>query len=179
MSDGLRPDGAHPLLTPRLALREFVPGDGDDLLQCDGDDRVMRYLGAGLTGRTREEVAASLERMREGYAKRPGYGLLHASRRDDGRFVGACGLFPVPEGREIEIAYRLPVACWGRGYATEMARAVVAHGFGTLGLAHIVGLTWPENLASQNVLRKLGFRVRGVEMHYGRDMLVFVAEAPT
>ncbi len=136
----------------------------------------MRYLGAGLRGRSREEVASGLEHMAAGYAERPGYGLLHASRRDDGRFVGACGLFPVPEGREIEIAYRLPFACWGHGYATEMARAVLAHGFGTLGLERVVGLTWPENVASQNVLRKIGMRERGVETHYGRDMLVFVAE---
>lgn len=172
----LRPDAAHPLLTPRLALREFRPGDVDDLLASDGDDRVMRYLGTGLSGRSRDEVAASLARMVDGYARRPGYGLLHASRRDDGRFVGACGLFPIPEGGEIEIAYRLPVACWGQGYATEMARRVLAHGFDTLGLARVVGLTWPENAASQNVLRKLGLRERGVETHYGRDMVVFVAE---
>jgi RimJ/RimL family protein N-acetyltransferase len=173
-----RPDAAHPLLTARLALREFVPGDVDDLVTSDGDDRVMRYLGAGLRGRSREEVAAGLERMTAGYAARPGYGLLHASRRDDGRFVGASGLFPEPEGREIEIAYRLPFDCWGQGYATEMARAVLAHGFDTLGLERVVGLTWPENVASQHVLRKLGMRERGVETHYGRDMLVFVAERP-
>lgn len=174
----LRPDAAHPLTTPRLALREFTPADVDDLLRSDGDDRVMRYLGAGLKGRSRDEVAASLDGMVESYAQRPGYGLLHASRREDGRFVGACGLFPVPEGGEIEIAYRLPRDCWGQGYATEMARAVLAHGFDALGLPRVVGLTWPENVASQNVLRKIGMRERGLETHYGREMLVFVAERP-
>lgn len=171
-----RPDAAHPLVTPRLALREFTTGDVDDLSRSDGDDRVMRYLGAGLRGRTRAEVQDGLARMVEGYAARPGYGLLHASLRETGRFVGACGLFPVPEGREIEIAYRLPFDCWGQGYATEMARAVLAHGFGTLGLDRVVGLTWPQNVASQNVLRKIGMRERGLETHYGRDMRVFVAE---
>jgi RimJ/RimL family protein N-acetyltransferase len=55
---------------------------------------------------------------------------------------------------------------------------VLAHGFDTLGLERVVGLTWPENVASQHVLRKLGMRERGVETHYGRDMLVFVAERP-
>lgn len=174
----LRPDATRPLLTRRLALREFAPDDVDDLLRSDGDDRVMRYLGAGLKGRSRDEVAASLVGVIEGYAQRPGYGLLHASRRDDGRFVGACGLFPVPEGGEIEIAYRLPHDCWGQGFATEMARAVLAHGFGALGLPRIVGVTWPENVASQKVLRKIGMRERGLETHYGRDMLVFAAERP-
>lgn len=168
-----------PLLTPRLALREFTLADVDDLARSDGDDRVMRFLGTGLKGRGRDEVATGLARTIEGYAKRPGYGLLHASRRDDGRYVGACGLFPVPEGEEIEIAYRLPFDCWGRGYATEMARAVLDHGFRTLGLTHIVGLTWPENGASQRVLRKCGMRERGIETHYGRDMRAFVAERPS
>jgi RimJ/RimL family protein N-acetyltransferase len=116
--------------------------------------------------------------MIDGYAKRPGFGLLHASRRDDGTFVGACGLFPVPEGDEIEIAYRLPFDSWGHGYATEMAQAVLDHGFAALGLARIVGLTWPENVASQRVLRKIGMRERGVETRYGRPMQVFVADRP-
>lgn len=174
----LRPDAGHPLLTPRLALREFTTADVDDLLRSDGDARVMRQLGAGLPARSRDEIAETIANTVAGYARRPGYGLLHASRRADGAFVGACGLFPIPEGGEVEIAYRLPVDCWGRGYATEMARAVLAHGFDTLGLDHVVGLTWPENVASQNVLRKIGMRERGLETHYGRPMLVFVADRP-
>jgi ribosomal-protein-alanine N-acetyltransferase len=171
-----RPDAAHPLLTSRLSLREFTPDDAEDLLHSDGDDRVMRFLGAGLKGRSRDEVAAGLARTLEGYAKWPGYGLLHASRRDDGRYVGACGLFPVPEGREVELAYRLPFDCWGQGYATEMARVVLDHGLRSLDLRRVVGLAWPENVASQHVLRKLGMRERGIEARYGRDMQVFVAE---
>ena len=72
-------------------------------------------------------------------AGKPGYGLLHARRRDDDAFVGGCGLYPLQGTGDIEIAYRLPNACWGQGYATEMARAVVAHGLSGLALARIVG----------------------------------------
>ena len=164
------------LVTDRLLLREFTVADVDDLLQTDGDARVMRYLANGLAPRTREEVAAGLGRAAKSYAERPGYGLLHASRRDDGRFVGGCGLFKVPEAEDIEIAYRLPFAWWGNGYATEMAGAVLAHAFATLALDRVIGLTWPENLASQRVLRKIGMREEGTEEHYGRRMQVFVAE---
>jgi RimJ/RimL family protein N-acetyltransferase len=164
------------LVTARLALREFTVSDVDDLLQSDGDARVMRYLANGLAPRTREEVAAGLGRAAKGYAERPGYGLLHASRRDDGRFVGGCGLFKLPDGEDVEIAYRLPLAWWGHGYATEMAGAVLAHAFDTLELRRVIGLTWPENGASQRVLRKIGMREEGVAEHYGRPMQVFVAE---
>ena len=161
------------LRTRRLTLREFMRDDVDDLLRSDGDARVMRYLANGLAPRTRDEVAASLERLCRLYEEKPGYYSLHAS--ESGRFVGACGLFDIPESDGVEIAYRLPFDCWGRGYATEMATVVLQHGFGTLGLERIVGLTWPENTASQRVLEKIGMQRRGVERHYGRDMQVFVA----
>jgi RimJ/RimL family protein N-acetyltransferase len=164
------------LHTRRLALREFTPGDVDDLLRSDGDARVMRYLGNGLAPRSRDEVAASIGRLSNFYRERPGFSLLHAS--EDGRFVGACGLFDIPEGDGVEIAYRLPFDCWGRGYATEMAEAVLAHGFDTLSLSRIVGLTWPENVASQRVLIKIGMQRCGVEQHYGREMHVFAARRP-
>ena len=162
--------------TPRLVLREFTVADVDDLLRSDGDARVMRYLANGLAPRSRAEVAGSLERTQQHYVERPGYGSLHASRKDDGRFVGCCGLFKVPEGDDIEIAYRLPVDCWGEGYATELAGVVLNHGFATLGLSRVLGLTWPENVASQRVLVKLGMRAVGLEVRYRRSMQVYVAE---
>jgi RimJ/RimL family protein N-acetyltransferase len=161
------------LRTRRLALREFTLDDVDDLLRSDGDARVMRYLANGLAPRTRDEVAASIGRLSSLYGERPGYALLHAS--EAGRYVGACGLFDIPEGDDVEIAYRLPFDCWGRGYATEMAAAVLAHGFGMLSLERIIGLTWPDNVASQRVLVKIGMQPRGVERHYGREMNVFAA----
>jgi len=164
-----------PIETPRLVLRHFERGDVDDLFAMDSDDRVMRYLGSGLKGRSRTECEQGIERMVQQAAKRPGYGLLHASLRDGGGFVGGCGLFPVPEGEDIEIAYRLPHARWGQGFATEMARAVLAHGFDNLGLARIVGLTWPENVPSQRVLEKIGMRREPDALHYGRSMQVYAA----
>jgi RimJ/RimL family protein N-acetyltransferase len=168
-----------PLRTTRLVLRAFAPGDGDDLYAMDGDDRVMRYIGSGMAGRTRGETDASLERMVARASAAPGYGLLHASRVADGGFVGGCGLFPIPDGDGIELAYRLHHDCWGQGYATEMARAVLAHGFGTLGLMSVTGLTWPDNVPSQRVLQKIGMRVAGTAVHYGLAMRVFVAERAT
>jgi RimJ/RimL family protein N-acetyltransferase len=164
------------LTTSRLVLRPFERGDVDDLFDMDSDDRVMRYLGSGLKGRTREQCEQAIARMVERAAAQPGYGLLHASLRNGGGFVGGCGLFPVPEGEDIEIAYRLPPAAWGQGFATEMARAVLAHGLDSLGLARIVGLTWPENVPSQRVLEKIGMRREADAEHYGRTMQVYAAD---
>lgn len=159
-------------------MRGFTAADLDDLFSMDGDAEVMRYLGSGLPPRTRAQCAEVIERVVEGYAERPGFGLLHASRRDDGTFVGGCGVFPVPEGDDVEIAYRVPRAQWGKGYATEMARAVLQHAQGALRLPRVIGLTWPENVASQRVLVKIGMRDAGTAFHYGRTMRLFVAEVP-
>lgn len=161
--------------TPRLALRPFRPDDLDDLHAMDGDARVMRNIGAGLPGRTREQSTEALARMVTYAAGHWGYGLLHASRHDDGYFVGGCGLYPLPDTDDIEIAYRLRHDCWGHGYATEMARSVLEHGFTTLMLARIVGVTHPENVPSQRVLRKIGMRAEGTAVHFGRPMCVFSA----
>lgn len=166
------------LETPRLVLRPFRAGDADDLYTMDGDGRVMRYIGTGLAGRTREQCEQAIPLIVAKAQARPGYGLMHASRRDGGGFVGGCGLFPLPEAGEVEIAYRLPFACWGHGYATEMARALLAHGFHTLGLARIIGLTFPENVPSQRVLEKIGMNAEPDAMHYGRMMRVYSAVRP-
>ena len=171
-----RPTMPVELHTPRLVLREFVATDVDDLHSMDGDARVMRYLANGLAPRSRDECEASLGRIARYYDEHPGCGPLHARLREGGGFVGACGLYRVPEGDEIEIAYRLPVSRWGQGFATEMARAVLAHGFDTLRLARIIGLTWPENVASQRVLEHVGMRREGRGEYYGREMLLFAAD---
>ena len=163
------------LATARLALRPFAAGDLKDLHAMDGDERVMRTIGSGLPGRTREQCAQALERMVAFADAHPGYGLLHARRCDDGTFGGGCGLYPLPDTDDVELAYRLPCACWGRGYATEMAAAVLAHGFATLNLARIVGVTHLDNAASQHVLEKIGMRAGGTAVHYGRTMRVFAA----
>ena len=163
------------LTTARLALRPFAAGDVDDLFAMDGDERVMRTIGSGLPGRTREQCMQALERMIAFAGTHAGYGLLHASRRDDGTFVGGCGLYPLPDTDDVEVAYRLPYGCWGQGYATEMAAAVLAHGFATLGLARIVGVTHEDNEPSQRVLARIGMRAEGTATHYGRAMRVFAA----
>jgi RimJ/RimL family protein N-acetyltransferase len=164
--------------TPRLVLRDFTREDVDDLLSMDGDDRVMRYLGSGLKGRTRAEVEQTIARIVERAQARLGYGLLHASERDTGNFAGGCGVFPLESTDDVEIAYRLPVAQWGRGYATEMARAVLRHAFESLALARVVGITWPENVPSQRVLERIGMRFVHEATHYGRTMRVYEAERP-
>lgn len=78
------------------------------------------------------------------------------------RLIGGVGLHPA--GDERELGYWLTPDAWGRGYATEAARAMVAIGRHALGLRRIVSAYFLDNPASVNVLAKLGFRFTGQAM---------------
>src|SRR5437899_2385371 len=67
----------------------------------------------------------------------------------------------------VEVAYRLACSAWGRGIATEAAGALVNHALGALALPRVVAVTYPDNVASQRVLCKLGFEPRGLTEYKG------------
>ncbi|HEX4884184.1 MAG TPA: GNAT family N-acetyltransferase [Casimicrobiaceae bacterium] len=158
--------------TPRLALREFTRDDVDALLALDSDPRVMRYIGDGSTA-TRADVERGIDRTLARYAAHPGTGVWHASRRDDGRFVGWVSLKHAGESPDIEVGYRLLPEAWGLGFATELARAMLARGFDELRLDRVIGITHPENAASQRVLLKVGLRDEGWGRYYDCDVRLF------
>ena len=93
-----------------------------------------------------------------------------------GTILGDCGLKQLEEGPEIEVGYRFARPYWGRGYATEAAAASVRHGFGTLGLARIVAVVEPPNVASHRVLEKIGLQYQRLAYYYGRPMSYFAAD---
>jgi [ribosomal protein S5]-alanine N-acetyltransferase len=163
------------LQTLRLDFREFVAADADDLWRLDQDPEVIRYIGNGKPS-TRAQVAARMELIPRVYRLYPGFGTWRASRRDTGAFIGWFTFKYVPETVEVEVGYRLLRNAWGRGFATEGARELVRYGFDTVGLYRIIGLTHPDNVASQNVLQKAGLVRRGFGHYYGRDLCLFVAE---
>jgi RimJ/RimL family protein N-acetyltransferase len=147
-------------LTERLRLRTWRGADLDPLVAMDGDPEVMRYIGDGST-RTREQLAGALARERERWQER-GFGLLAVEVRETGEFAGWVGL-AVPEFLPevlpaVEIGWRLRREHWGRGYATEAAREVLAFGFGEAGLEEIISIADVRNQASLRVMAKLGMR---------------------
>jgi len=162
------------LETLRLELRGFVPADVDDLYRLDSDLRVAKYLGGKPL--SREEVEANLGRIRKGYRANYGLGLWRAARRDSGAFIGWFCLKYVPKSTDVEVGYRLLPEAWGQGFATEGAEALVAYGFDDLGLYKIIGVTHPDNRASQRVLLKVGLVPRGFSRYYDRRVRLFVAE---
>jgi RimJ/RimL family protein N-acetyltransferase len=174
--DGATAPRARPpwLVTLRLALHEITRDHGNELYELDADPRVMRYIGSGRAS-TREQVDAVMRRLPRAYALYPGLGTWRATRRDNGDFIGWFALKYIPGTADVEVGYRLRYGAWGRGYATEGARELVRYGFDDLGLHRIVGVTHPENFASQQVLLKAGLTDVGWGHYYDRLVRVFEA----
>jgi [ribosomal protein S5]-alanine N-acetyltransferase len=128
---------AYVLETPRLILRRLVADDLDDLARLYRDPEVRRYFPDGTL--TREETKEELEWIIDVYYGRYGYGLWATIDKDSGSFIGRCGLLPwkVVPGREgwpgldfadehpdettrveVEVAYLLDRAYWGKGLGT-------------------------------------------------------------
>ena len=163
--------------TTRIALREVVADDFENFYRLDSDPRVMRFIADGRVG-TPESARAAVERAMRYYRTYPGLGKWVAVEKSARQFIGWFSLNYVPNTVDVEIGYRLLPDAWGRGYAKEGASALARHGFETLGMYRIIGLTHLDNIASQRVLQKVGMRDAGWGRYYDRDLRLFVAERP-
>jgi len=163
------------LETLRLEMRAFVEEDFDDVYRLDSDPRVMKYIADGKPS-TREAVAARLKRFIRYPTSYPDLGVWRTSRRDNGAYIGWFALNYAGKATDIEVGYRLLPGAWGRGFATEGAKAIVDYGFDDLGLDRIIGVTHPGNKASQRVLQKAGLRDVGWGRYYERRLRLFAQE---
>ena len=148
----------HVLLeTDRLILRRFTPADADYLYDLDNDPEVMRYINGGAPT-PRAAIQNDILPVFMHYDERfPEYGFWAAIEQDTGDFVGWFSLRPAQGASyEVILGYRLRRAAWGKGYATEGARALIGKGFTKLGARRVVATTYEHNLASRRVMEKLG-----------------------
>jgi len=159
------------LRTRRLLFRELHPDDAEDWVRLNSDPAVLRYTG-DVPFRSVDEA----RRFLAGYDqyRRFGMGRWSLFLQEGGSFVGWCGLKRSPErGGEVDLGFRLHRAWWGRGLATEAARASLAHGFERLALDRIVGRAMEENLASHRILEKIGMRPVGAFTEAGRGWRLY------
>jgi RimJ/RimL family protein N-acetyltransferase len=164
------------LETLRLAMREFVPSDFDDLHRLDSDARVMKYISGKPA--TPEETRSTVRRIVRYYRLYPNLGAWYTVRRDTGRFIGWFSLKYAGKSSDVEIGYRLLPEAWGQGFATEGATAMYHYGFDDLDLDRIIGVTDPGNKASQRVLQKAGLVDRGWGRYYDLRLRLFAADNP-
>lgn len=146
--------------TDRLTLRPFRAADGEDLYALMSNAHVLEYWDSpAWVDRSRiERFLTGCRRMAD-----DGSGVrLAIDRRDDRAFVGWCVLNSWnPDFRSASLGYCLVEASWGRGYATEAARALLTWAYDTLDLNRVQAETDTRNLGSARVLEKLGFLREG------------------
>jgi RimJ/RimL family protein N-acetyltransferase len=166
--------------TERLRLRQFRDDDADAYAALCADPAVMEWLSGPMT---REAVDTQLASFREHWAEH-GFGLWCVTAPPDDTCLGFIGLaiptFAPDLLPAVEVGWRLAHDAWGKGYATEGARAAVDVAFGPLGLDHVVSITIVENRRSWRVMEKLGltFERNAVHAERGIDLIVYGADAP-
>lgn len=149
------------LETERLRLRPLTLGDVDAYYAgITSDADVMRYLPGGGAARKRSDSEWVLNYFIQ-HAALHGFGIWAVEEKQSGSLLGHAGLEYILGADEVEIAYTLAKVAWGKGYATEAARASLKYGFEALNLHEIYGLSFPANSASQRVMQKLGMKLEG------------------
>jgi RimJ/RimL family protein N-acetyltransferase len=146
------------LETARLHLRPLALSDADALYALHHDADMQRYFGDGHLYDRRESLTW-LE-WHVGLWELEGYSFFAAELRPEGRFAGWLGLNKVADDPELngqtEIGWFIDRALWGRGLATEGARAALDFGFGPLGLERIIARYRTDNVASGRVMQNIG-----------------------
>jgi RimJ/RimL family protein N-acetyltransferase len=140
--------------TERLLLRRFTDADREAVARWNADPEFTRYL-AGV--QTRAQSDEAFDRWERHWAEH-GFGLLAVVWKATGELIGRVG----PQYHRMwsddpEVGWALDPAWWRQGIATEAGRASVDWGFGELGYARLVSITTDPNVASRNVMSKLGF----------------------
>ena len=161
--------------TDRLLLRMFGQDDLDDLARIYADADVMRYLSGHPL--TREQTAGWLNYFITGWEDY-GFGWWGVVLKESGELIGHCGLQFIHVTPEVEVTYGLAKVYWGRGLASEAARACLRYGFETLQLARIYALADPGNTASHRVMERVGMRFDKTEYYkddlYEGDLTYYV-----
>jgi RimJ/RimL family protein N-acetyltransferase len=146
--------------TDRLLLRRWCAADREPYAVLNSDPAVMEHFPAVLS---REQSDAHATRIAAALEER-GFGLWAVEVPGVKSFAGFIGLtrphFEAHFTPCVEIGWRLCRECWGRGYATEGARAALGFGFRHLGLAEIVSFTVIGNFRSRRVMEKIGMTHR-------------------
>jgi RimJ/RimL family protein N-acetyltransferase len=144
------------LETERLLLRRWRAADLEPFARINRDPAGMEYLPAPLSRAASDEMADRIE----AHFRRHGFGLWAAELRENEEFIGFIGL-SVPRFEAaftpcVEIGWRLARDHWGKGLATEGARAAMQHAFVELRMPSLVSFTVPANVRSRRVMEKIG-----------------------
>jgi [ribosomal protein S5]-alanine N-acetyltransferase len=160
--------------TERLIVRRLTKDDKDNFFLLNGSEEVMRYIRAP---KNREESDAHLEMILADEAANPrkGAGRWLVEEKVTGAFVGSFAIIPIPsEPEKTQLGYSFIPEHWGKGYATELAKAGLQFFLDNSTIPEIYGVTETENVASSKVLQKAGFVYHSTKVEEGKELTVFI-----
>jgi ribosomal-protein-alanine N-acetyltransferase len=156
-----------------MTLSDITEADFVATYAADCDPMVARYVGDGLPESRSYEEYCEYFKVRISSWMSERYRMWVMRLRGDDALLGWVMLRPINDTPHVEVGYRLPQSNWGKGYATEATRAVLAFGFNTVGLDEISAVTHADNAASQHVLTKVGLKRDGTLNYNGRGEIPF------
>ncbi len=161
--------------TERLLLRKWNDEDAAAVADIYLKPEVMEFIPGGVWSPDR--TARAVARMRALDIER-GYGFYPVVLKSQGRIIGHCGLGHLEQTPEIEVAYVFDAPHWGKGYACEAVRAIIAYGFSGLNISRIVAVAFPQNVRSIRVMRSVGMTPIGVAHHFGATLVKYETRNP-
>lgn len=162
------------LETERLVLRRMCLDDTEALLKIWGSPEAMRFYERPWN---LDEMQAAIERNIARYAH-DGHGLYAAVLKDSGDVAGDCGLVTqdINGTMELEVAYHMRPDLWGKGLATEAARACMSYAFEALRAKRLISMIRPENMASRRVAEKNGLKLERTVLWRGYQHCIYSIE---
>ncbi|MBD3917551.1 GNAT family N-acetyltransferase [Paenibacillus sp. PR3] len=144
--------------TARLQLRDWEETDLEPFRRLNADEEVMTYFPKTLSN---EETDVFYQSIMSEFQE-CGFGLYAVEVKESKAFIGFIGFhrptFEADFTPCIEIGWRLKKEAWGKGYATEGAKACLQYGFNQLGFTDVYSFTAEVNTPSKNVMSKIGMR---------------------
>jgi len=159
--------------TPRLTLSRFKESDAHLIQQLNSDYDVVKYLHEPIIYTEEKALQVLMDIILPQY--KMGIGRWAVYTKDGNEFIGWCGLKQRPEAQEIDLGYRFIKSSWGKGYATEAAKATLQYGHQNLKLEKIIAHANIDNIASQKVLEKIGMEYVGESMDDGEMVKGYVS----
>lgn len=144
------------LETDRICLREWLPEDSEPFSRMNSDPLIMEYFPRVLDEAATDKLIGRFQ----DHFKQYGFGMYALENKETQKFMGFVGLAHVrdifPFGPTVEMAWRLEYEYWGKGFASEAARAVLDYAFNELKLNEVVAFSVYDNLRAIHMMEKLG-----------------------
>ena len=165
-----------PLTTQHLLLRQFSCQDVEKVYEIIHEKDILQYYP--------DPQPYSFEKTQQminnhlGHWQKHAYGWWAVELINRPGLIGWGGLQYLTETDETEVGYLLSKNFWGKGYATELAGFALEYGFKQLGFDKIIGLTHPDNIASQRVLLNCGMTYLGIFNYFGMACKKYLIDNP-